>query len=63
MLDITTLYKFDMIIFTLHNVDYITEIYNNTTIIMIAHRTSSLKNCNKIVRLASGRITIVDNII
>lgn len=33
MLDITTLYNFDMIVFTLHNHDYITEIYNNTEII------------------------------
>ena len=33
MLDITTLYNFDMIVFILHNADYITEIYNNTKII------------------------------
>ena len=33
MLDINILYKFDMIIFGLHNPDIITEIYNDTNVI------------------------------
>lgn len=33
MLDTNTLYKFDMIVFILHNIDYITEIYYYTKII------------------------------
>ncbi len=44
-------------------IEEINKLDKKLTIIMIAHRISSLKNCNKIVRLASGRITIEDNII
>ena len=37
--------------------DSISQIDDTKTIIIIAHRTETLKNCNKIVRLKNGRIS------
>lgn len=63
MLDINTLYNFDMIIFGLHNPDLISEIYNNTNVIKnILLMQNSKKKRPVIVNKTCAYPIIFDNL-
>ena len=37
--------------------DTVFELKSNKTILLVAHRLSTLKNCDKIIKLEKGQIT------
>ena len=41
--------------------DAINKLNNNLTIFIVAHRHSTLKNCNKILKIESGRVEMFNS--